>query len=390
MSIALLAASAIVSVSCGGDDSPTEPTPVCSYTIAPSATLFTADAGSGNVTVTTAADCSWNATASAGWMTITSGATGNGPGTVVYTVTANSSTQSRTGTLSIGGQTHTVAQQGHETTVCSYEISPGSADFGKDEARGTLGVNAQEECVWTATSNASWLIVTSGGQGTGNGTVSYTVTRNTDVAGRNAAITVGDKTFSVRQAGDIGNCQYSVAPVQLSSCMPAGSMSATVTTHAGCAWTVAPNVPWMTIPSGSSGSGSATITIAYSENYDAPREGIAMVRWPTPTAGQNIRLSQAGCTYAVSSSSFDITASGGSGTFNVLQQSQPTECGGATQDRCVWSAVSDVPWVAVSGSMPRMGDNSVAFTVAANGSTTSRVGRITVRDKVVVISQGGR
>jgi hypothetical protein len=39
--------------------------------------------------------------------------------------------------------------------------------------------------------------------------------------------------------------------------------------------------------------GSATISISYTDNYDAPRDGIIMVRWPTLTAGHNIRIAQA-------------------------------------------------------------------------------------------------
>jgi len=115
-----------------------------------------------------------------------------------------------------------------------------------------------------------------------------------------------------------------------------------------------------------------------------------MVRWPTPTAGQNIRVAQAGCLYAVSRSAFSFTSSGGAGSFDVIQQSDPNTCGGATQDRCVWTAQSDVPWITITGSMPRSGDNPVAFTVATNDGSASRVGTITVRDKVVVITQAGR
>ena len=115
-----------------------------------------------------------------------------------------------------------------------------------------------------------------------------------------------------------------------------------------------------------------------------------MVRWPTPTAGQNIRVVQAGCRYAVSRSTFDFAATGGSGAFDVIQQSEPNTCGGPTQDRCVWTAASDVPWITITSSMPRAGDNPVAFVVATNDSVTSRVGRIIVRDKVVVITQAGR
>jgi hypothetical protein len=125
----------------------------------------------------------------------------------------------------------------------------------------------------------------------------------------------------------------------------------------------------------------------FGENYDAPRDGIVMVRWPTPTAGQNIRIAQAGCTYAVSQSSFAFAPAGGTGTFNVIQQSIPNTCGGATQDRCIWSAVSDVPWITVSGSMPRAGDDRVSFTVAANSTGAPRTGRITVRGHVVAITQ---
>jgi hypothetical protein len=52
--------------------------------------------------------------------------------------------------------------------------------------------------------------------------------------------------------------------------------------------------------------------------------------------------------------------------------------------------VSDVSWITVTSGMPRAGDNPVASTVAANDSTDARVGRITVRDKIVVINQSGR
>ena len=379
-----------LTASCGVEDSPIRPTPVCTFTIAPTSVAFAPEGGTGNVVVTSPADCTWNASASGSWMAITAGSSGIGFGTVAYSVAANPTTDSRTGTLTIGGQTHTVAQQGRTPTVCSHALSPGSADFSKDESRGTFTVSAPSECGWTATSNASWLIVTAGSQGTGNGEVSYAVARNTDVVDRSAGITVEDKTFTVRQSGDVGVCQYSVAPVDFSPCMPAGSVTATVTTQAGCSWTVAANEPWLTIPSGSSGTGSAAITIAFSENYDPPRNGIAMVRWPTPTAGQNIRIAQAGCLYAVSRSAFSFTSSAGSATFDVIQQSLPNTCGGATQDRCIWSAVSDVPWITITSRMPRSGDNPVAFTVTANDTPTSRVGRIAVRDKVVVITQAGR
>jgi len=382
----LVIATAFAAVSCE-DQSPTQPAPVCAYTVAPATASFTSDAGSGTVAVTAALGCSWSAATSGSWISITAGATGSGSGIVSYAVTSNGGTPSRSGQITVAGQTHSITQQGRAPTTCTYDLSPDGADFSKDEARDTFTVSTPDACAWTAASTAAWLVVISGGQGTGPGTVSYSVARNTESSDRTANITVADKTFRIRQAGDVGACQFSVAPVMFNPCMPAGTVTTTVTTQAGCSWTVSSNVPWLTIPGGSSGTGTAPITLSFSENYDSPREGLAMVRWPTPTAGQNVRVSQAGCLYGVSQSAFAFTANAGSGTFNVIQESQPNSCGGATQDRCIWTATSDVPWIVVTSPMPRAGDNPVGFTVTANTTGSPRVGRLTVRDKVVVITQ---
>jgi hypothetical protein len=386
--VLLVAALTIGIASCNKKGSPMEPTPLCTIAISPGTVTFGSDGGSGSVTITTPAGCAWSATTSGGWITVTAGASGSGPGSVTYSVAANSATESRNGSLTIGGQSHAITQQGRSPTTCSYTVSPVNADFGKDAGIGTFTVNAATDCSWTATSNASWLTITSGGQGSGNGSVAYTVARNGDVAERSADISVADRKFTVRQSGDTGSCQYSVTPVDIRPCMPGGSMTATITTQAFCPWTATPNVSWLALPGGPSGSGSGGITITFSDNYDAPREGIIMVRWPTPTAGQNIRVGQAGCLYGVSRSAFSFAAGGGPGTFEVIQQSDPNTCGGATQDRCVWTAQSDVPWITITSSMPRAGDNPVAFAVAAN-SGAARVGSITVRDKVIVITQAG-
>jgi hypothetical protein len=115
-----------------------------------------------------------------------------------------------------------------------------------------------------------------------------------------------------------------------------------------------------------------------------------MVRWPTSTAGQNVRVLQAGCVYAVSTSAISIGAAGGPGRFDVIQQSIPNTCGGPLQNACRWSAQSGVSWITITTTMPQAGDNPVSFTVAANDSTAARSGTITVRDKVVRVTQSGR
>jgi hypothetical protein len=368
---------------------PNEPSPNCSFAISPAATTIESGGGGGNVTITTAAGCTWSATASAGWISISGVASGTGPGTVAYSVGPTSSTSSRSGTLTIAGQIHTITQQGRTPTACTYELSPQSADLSKDGGAGTFTVTAPADCAWTASSDSPWLTITGGAQGSGTNTVSYTAARSTDIADRTGTISVADRRFTLRQLGDAGLCQYSVAPVALSACMAAGTLASMITTQAGCSWTATSSAGWLHLSSGT-GQGTTAISITFTENYDAPREGIVMVRWPTVTAGQNIRVAQAGCRYAVSRAAFSFAAAGGTGTFDVIQQSDPTECGGATQDRCVWTAQSQVPWITITSSMPRSGDNPASFSVAANDSTAPRTGTIVVRDKVVTITQAGK
>jgi hypothetical protein len=355
--------------------------------IAPASLAFVSEGGSGSVSVSTAAGCAWTATAGVGWIALTAGASGSGPGTVVYSVAPNAAAESRAAVVTIGGQAHAVTQQGRPATLCTYEIAPDSATWGNDGGSRTFAVAAPAGCPWTAVSHASWVVVDAG-QGSGNGTVSYTVARNTQIDDRTDTIVVAGRTFTVRQAGDVSTCQYSVTPIDFSPCMPGGTVVASVTTQDSCPWSATPDASWLDV--GSSGVGSGPITIGFPDNYDAPRRGQVLVRWPTPAAGQNIRVAQAGCTYGVSRAAFSFSAGANSGAFDVLQQSDPIACGGATQDRCVWTAESDVPWITITTGMPRAGDDPVSFTVASNDAPAERIGTIRVRDKTVVVTQAGR
>ena len=372
---------------------PATPTPApCAYTISPQSQSFTAAGGPGAVSISTAPSCSWSVAGATGWVTLLSAASGAGAGSVSFTVLPNPDQAARETTLTVASLAFRVSQDG--LTPCSFTISPEQKSFGDEGGTAQVTVSTAAGCEWTAKSSVAWLAVTGGAPGQGSGSVTYAVVPNNAASARTGTLTIANRTFTVDQAGEDvpqpSNCLYSVAPVDFTPCMPGGSLTATVTTQPTCTWTVASNASWLGLASGKSGTGSGVITIAFSDNYDAPRDGVVMVRWPTPTAGQNIRVAQAGCSYAVSQNTFSVAAGGGPGTFNVIQQSIPNTCGGATQDRCVWTALANVSWITITSSMPRSGDNPVSFTVAANTSVTSRVGKITVRDKVVTVTQAGQ
>jgi len=57
------------------------------------------------------------------------------------------------------------------TTPCTYAISPSSQNFGSSGGTGGVTVTAGAGCVWTGKANDSWLHLTSGRSGRGNGGV---------------------------------------------------------------------------------------------------------------------------------------------------------------------------------------------------------------------------
>jgi hypothetical protein len=66
-------------------------------------------------------------------------------------------------------------------------------------------------CVWTATSNVTWITVTSSGNGSGNGVIGYSVAENAATSSRTGTITIGGKTFTITQQG---TPQYTISVVK--------------------------------------------------------------------------------------------------------------------------------------------------------------------------------
>ncbi|MGQ0761241.1 MAG: M12 family metallo-peptidase [Acidobacteriota bacterium] len=97
--------------------------PGCTYALSQSTQNLPAGAGGNSVNITTQPGCNWAVAEGESWLTVTSGASGTGSGTVTYTVTANSVCGARTGEASIGGRLLTVNQAGN----ANYLTDPATA-----------------------------------------------------------------------------------------------------------------------------------------------------------------------------------------------------------------------------------------------------------------------
>jgi all-beta uncharacterized protein/BACON domain-containing protein len=336
--------------------------PLCTITLSPESTTISASGGSRTFNVQASGGCSWTATSNAPWITIGQGGSGNGNGSVRVDIAANSG-EARTGTVSVAGRTFTVQQDG----ACSFSLTQESTNAPAGASTVNVGVQAAAGCSWTATSNATWITITNGASGTGNGTVTLAVAANTGGA-RPGTVTIGGRTFTVNQAG---TCSFAIAPQQQSVPAAGASVGVNVTTAAACTWTSVSNAPWITVTQGASGTGNATVTLSVSANVEPARTGTATI------AGQTYTVQQAsGCTFAVSPGSRSASASGGSNMFNV-----------SAIPACSWTAVSEVPWIRIDQGTGS-GNGKVDYTVMPN-TGPARTGTIRVGNAVFSVMQSG-
>jgi hypothetical protein len=353
-------------------------TATCTYAIAPSNQSVAATGGPGTpVTVTTQGGCRWTTTSNAPWLTVVTGASGTGTGSVSFNVATNTGA-TRSGTLTIGGNTFTLSQPAAGAPPCTFSIAPGSHDAPATATTGTINVTAGSGCAYTATSNAPWITVTSGAAGSGNGAVGYSIAANSG-AQRTGTLTVAGQTFTVAQAAVAASCAYSISPTTFNFDDSAAAGFVNLTTAAGCTWTATSSAPFVVIrQSSASGSGSAVVAFDILSNVGAQRTGTLTI------AGQIVTVTQAApippCTYSLSPSSATAPNTASTGTFNVIVS--------PSQD-CAWTAGNiSQPWLTFASSSPTTGrgNATLTYTVAANPGP-QRTGSLLVSGQTFTLTQ---
>ena len=146
------------------------------------------------------AACAWTAVSNDPFIIITSGG-GTRDGAVHFTVLANPNTSERFGTMTIAGRIFTVNQA---AGGCTFKLSPKNGKIKAAGGSATVKVKPNfSDCPWTAVKNGafSFITITDGTSGVGEGTVSYTVAPNSDTEPQFGSITIGGKLFMITQEG---------------------------------------------------------------------------------------------------------------------------------------------------------------------------------------------
>jgi hypothetical protein len=342
----------------------------CTYSISPMSQNAATGGGTQSVAVTAPAGCAWTANSNAGWIGISSGSSGSGNGTVQLVIPPNPDAERR-GTVTIAGQTYTVVQ----SSGCTFSLAPASQGVPAGGGPGSFTVNTNASCAWTAAPNAGWIGITSGGSGTGPGTVQFTAAPNGGAARSGTITTTGGQTFTVTQ--DSG-CSAAVTPDTIPAPAAGGSQNVTISTAADCTWSAGSNAPWIAIAPPPSGSGTGTVRLDIQPNSDAARSGTATVAGKIVTVNQD-----SGCTITIAPTSTPMVAAGGSGSVTVTA--------GAG---CSWTAApaSGTTGIVVTGPPggAGTGPGMVTFTVDANATGIPRSGSITIGNQVFTVNQAGQ
>src|SRR5215217_5373681 len=91
-------------VACGASSSTSVTAPTstrCAVSAQTGQTTIGAGGGTGSISVDTARECQWTATAEVPWLSVMSGGNGQGAGSVTFSAGANASTSTRAGGITI-------------------------------------------------------------------------------------------------------------------------------------------------------------------------------------------------------------------------------------------------------------------------------------------------
>ncbi len=142
---------------------------------------FAATGGSGSVTVTYPAACNWIVMTVPSWITITSGATGQGNGVVNFTVAPNTGA-ARSHQMIAANNYVSINQDAPCDTSGVVPVTLPNKNFPSSGGTGSIAITYPAACRWAVTGLPSWITITAGATGMGNGAVNYTVAANTGAA----------------------------------------------------------------------------------------------------------------------------------------------------------------------------------------------------------------
>lgn len=135
----------------------------------------------------------WSVTSQSSWISIVDDGNGFGDSTVTLAISTNPSFATRTGIVNIGTANLTIKQAGTPNPV--LDLLPREATADPIGAFGNVAVVATPDAPWTAESMDSWLTISGGASGAGNGNIQYVASANPGLTPRVGRIRVNPPVY---------------------------------------------------------------------------------------------------------------------------------------------------------------------------------------------------
>ena len=254
---------------------------VCYNVFSPASAMFAAAGGSGSVS--NACGGSIVASASVYWLHITSGGSGGVSHAITYSVDANTSASTRTGTITVGGQSFTVTQAGVPPVVTrqptNQAVAVGATAYFTASATGP-------SLTWQWQKDGANL--TEGGHYTGVYTPTLVVNNvQPGDAGQYSVWVSNAAGWAKSSNATLTVCAYSVSAANAGFGPSGGTNSVIVSHNCGLSYSVTNPAPWVHILSGAAGATPGTLVYRVDANPAATaRSAVLAISGQTHTVFQ--------------------------------------------------------------------------------------------------------
>ena len=189
--------------------------------------------------------------------------------------------------------------------------------------------------------------------------------------------TTNGTIYSLDAGVIVGSCTYTLNPTNAAFTAAGGTGTFSVLSSNVCPWSATNNVSFITITSGTPGSGTGTVHYTVAPNTSASSlTGTITVAGETFTVTESGTTSS-GCTYTLNATNVTLTAKGGKKTVSVKVKGTD----------CAWTAVSNDPFITIISGSNGTTSGKVSYTVPGNTNTTALVGTMTIAGQTFTVNQ---
>lgn len=351
---------------------------VTSISLSSSSVSFPSSGGTQSVEITS--NTNWTASESLSFLSL-SPTSGINNGTITLNCDPNTSTVSRTGTITVSGtgatsKTITITQAGLTPVL---NVTPSSLTF--QDTGGVQSISIESNMSWNLTESLAFLSLNAT-SGSNNKTIEVSCQPNNTTLKRTGSITlsgtgVPTKTINITQ--NAAAPQLSVSPKEMFFDQSGGNQSLSIS--ANTSWTIIENLSYLSLNQ-TSGTNNSNITVTCQSNTSSvSRSGLLKVV-ASGLDTQIINISQIGATTL-------LNVTPGSMTFNSSGGTQK----GLITSNTTWEVQENLTYIKVD-SLSGVNNGGINITCDSNFSAVTRTGMITIIgkgavNKTINISQTG-